>query len=102
MTRNRFQGNIDRFVSGSREMAKDGTGAVHTICPVDLHINDNKALSESTGSISIRFSYNGLLYDCVSYDWFIQFPVLENLSFIPFGIYAQTFLLARDKSVCHL
>ena len=64
-TRNRFQGDIDGFVSGSMEMAKGGTGSVHTICPVELHINGNRAVSESIGSISIRFSYNGLLYDCV-------------------------------------
>ncbi|KAJ5863520.1 hypothetical protein N7455_007588 [Penicillium solitum] len=72
-TRNRFQGDIDGFVSGSMEMAKGGTGSVHTICPVELHINGNRAVSESIGSISIRFSYNGLLFisrlECVDGKW---------------------------------
>lgn len=68
----RFQGAIDGFVSGSRDMATGGTGAVHTIRPVEIHINGNKALSESTGSISIRFRHNGLQYDCVSSTRFIS------------------------------
>lgn len=53
-------------------MATGGTGAIHTICPVEVQINGNKALSESTGSISIRFRHNGVEYDCVSLTRFIS------------------------------
>jgi hypothetical protein len=53
-------------------MATGGTGAIHTICPVEVHLNANKAVTESTGSISIRFSYNGVQYDCVSFTRFIS------------------------------
>ncbi|CAI7670863.1 unnamed protein product [Penicillium pancosmium] len=67
-----FQGDIDGFVAGSEGMTTGGTGAVHTICPVEVHVNGNKALSESTGSISIRFSFNGVEYDCVSLTRFLS------------------------------
>ncbi|KAJ5632772.1 hypothetical protein N7490_009111 [Penicillium lividum] len=67
-----FQGNIDGFVSGSKGMATGGTGAVHTICPIETHVHGNKALSESTGSIAIRFQHHGGLFDCVSYTRFIS------------------------------
>lgn len=72
LIRNRFQGDIDGFVAGSEGMTTGGTGAVHTICPVEVHVNGNKALSESTGSISIRFRFNGIEYDCVSLTRFIS------------------------------
>jgi hypothetical protein len=53
-------------------MAIGGTGAVHTICPIEVHIQGDKVLSESTGSISIRFQHDGILFDCVSYTRFIS------------------------------
>ena len=53
-------------------MARSGTGAVHTICPVEVHLHGKKALSESTGSISIRFQHDGTHFDCVSYTRFIS------------------------------
>lgn len=71
-TQRRFQGDIEGFVAGSRSMATGGTGALHTICPVEVHMNGNKALSESTGSISIRFRFKGMEYDCISFTRFIS------------------------------
>lgn len=68
----RFQGDIDGFVNGSRKMATGGTGAVHTICPIEIHLNGDKALTESTGSILIRFEYQGKQYDCLSFTRFIS------------------------------
>lgn len=53
-------------------MATGGTGAMHTICPVEVHLNGTKALTESTGSISIRFEHLGNMYDCVSFTRFIS------------------------------
>lgn len=68
----RFQGDIDGFVDGSRRMAQGGTGAIHTICPVEVHLNGEKAVSESTGSISIRFEHEGHEFDCVSITRFVS------------------------------
>ncbi|KAJ5756889.1 uncharacterized protein N7511_007071 [Penicillium nucicola] len=67
-----FQGNVDGFVNGSRNMTTGGTGTVHTICPIEVHLNADKALTESTGSISIRFDYQGQQYDCLSFTRFIS------------------------------
>ncbi|CAI7641809.1 unnamed protein product [Penicillium pancosmium] len=67
-----FEGNIDRFISGSKEMTKRGVRAAHTIQPVEVHVNGDKAVSESTGSISIRFALDGGDYDCVSYTRFLS------------------------------
>ncbi|KAE8332946.1 hypothetical protein BDV39DRAFT_215935 [Aspergillus sergii] len=67
-----FQGDIDGFVAGSESMATGGTSAVHTICPVEIRLHGKKALSESTGSISIRFQHAGEWFDCVSYTRFIS------------------------------
>ncbi|PYH80325.1 hypothetical protein BO82DRAFT_433504 [Aspergillus uvarum CBS 121591] len=69
-----YQGDINGFVRGSADMSARGTGAVHTICPIEVHLNGDKeqALTESTGSISIRFVYEGRQYDCVSYTRFIS------------------------------
>lgn len=53
-------------------MATSGTGALHTICPVEVHFHGEKAISESTGSISVRFQHEGVLLDCVSYTRFIS------------------------------
>lgn len=44
----------------------------HTICPVKVHINDAKALSESTGSVHNRFEYQGVLFDLTCQVMFIS------------------------------
>lgn len=67
----RFQGDLDGFVTGSKGMATSDTGALHIICPVEVHLNGDTALSESSGSISTRFQHNGVEYDCVSFTRFI-------------------------------
>ncbi|KAF9884525.1 hypothetical protein FE257_001713 [Aspergillus nanangensis] len=67
-----YQGDIDGFVTGSERMSAGGTAAVHTIYPVEIHVNGNKAFTESTGSISIRFQHEGCTYDCVSFTRFIS------------------------------
>lgn len=53
-------------------MVADGTNAIHTICPVEVHLNGKKALTESTGSISIRLQQGGEAFECVSYNRFIS------------------------------
>ncbi|KAL2836401.1 hypothetical protein BJY01DRAFT_222017 [Aspergillus pseudoustus] len=67
-----YQGGIDGFVSGSRAMASSGTGAIHCISPVEVHLNGDKAVTESTGSISIRFAYAGHSFDCIAVTRFIS------------------------------
>ncbi|KAJ5433599.1 uncharacterized protein N7458_012755 [Penicillium daleae] len=53
-------------------MARGDVRATHTIQPIEVHVNGDKAVSESTGSISIRFTSDGSDYDCVSYTRFIS------------------------------
>lgn len=53
-------------------MAQNGTGALHTICPVEVHLNGDKAVSESTGSVAIRFQHEGHEFDCVSLTRFVS------------------------------
>lgn len=53
-------------------MVSGGTDAVHTICPVEIHLNGKKALSESTGSISIRLRHGGESFESISYNRFIS------------------------------
>lgn len=68
----RFEGDIDGFVTGSERMSRNGTSAKHTICPVLIQIKGKRALTESTGSISIRFIHEGHEYDCISYTRFVS------------------------------
>ena len=53
-------------------MISGGTDAVHTICPVEIHLNGKKALTESTGSISIRLQHGGQSFESISYNRFIS------------------------------
>lgn len=53
-------------------MSKGATNSMHTICPVEVYIDSDKALSESTGSIVMRFSYLGGDFECVSHARFIS------------------------------
>ena len=70
--KNRFDGDIDGFVLGSKRMARSGTAAAHVISPVLVHRNGDKAVSESTGNIQIRFELGGVSYDCISWTRFIS------------------------------
>ncbi|KAJ5115786.1 hypothetical protein N7456_000134 [Penicillium angulare] len=67
-----FAGDIDGFVAGSKKMSAGGTNATHTICPIEIHLNDERAVSVSTGSISIRFLHEDAEYDCISYTRFVS------------------------------
>ncbi|KAL4809154.1 hypothetical protein BDV18DRAFT_95084 [Aspergillus unguis] len=67
-----YEGDIDGFITGSKAMVKGGTSAFHTISPIEIHINGDKALSESLGSIQIRVSLDGKEYDCISHARFIS------------------------------
>ena len=53
-------------------MTKGGAVAAHSICPVEIIRNRDKAVTESTGSISIRFTYQDLEFDCISYTRFMS------------------------------
>ena len=70
-----FEGHIDSFVAASKKMAEGGTVAVHTINPVEIHFSPcfQKAVSESTGNISMRFRLDdGARYELVSWTRFIS------------------------------
>ena len=47
-------------------MSEKGTNALHSITPVEIHFNGEKALSESTGSIRCRYDVDGEPYICFS------------------------------------
>ncbi len=68
----RFQGNIDGFVAGSQKMAASRARPMHTISPVEVHLRGKRAVTESTGSILVRFKHEGVEYDCTSYTRFIS------------------------------
>jgi hypothetical protein len=53
-------------------MLEGGTRASHTITPVEVNIAGKKALSQSTGSIAIRFKLQEELYECISYARFVS------------------------------
>lgn len=62
----RYQGDIDGFVAESRNMAEQGSSSIHTINPVQITLNGDKAFSVSVGSIISRFSKDEIDYDLVS------------------------------------
>lgn len=72
MSWNRYNGDIDGFVSGSQAMVKGGTSALHTVTPVEIQIVGEKAFSESVGTIQVRIRLDDKDYDCVSHSRFIS------------------------------
>ena len=62
----RYKGDIDGFVSGSREMAANGSQSRHTIIPVEIDVNGLKAFSVSHGSIVARFTREHIEYELSS------------------------------------
>ncbi|OAL21390.1 hypothetical protein AYO22_08113 [Fonsecaea multimorphosa] len=70
----RFSGDIDGFVKGSESMYAAGVSALHTISPVEILVNasGDRAISESTGSITIRFTEEGTEYDLTSISRFLS------------------------------
>ena len=48
-------------------MATRGGKAFHTIQPVEVLFNDDKALAESTGTINLPVEHGGSEYECISY-----------------------------------
>ena len=66
----RFSGDVDKFVEGSEKMTKGGAAAMHTICPIEIMTDGNRAVTESTGTVMIRFQHEGVEYDCTSYTRF--------------------------------
>lgn len=48
-------------------MATKAGNALHTIQPVEIHVNGDKAFSESNGIVQLRFLFEGNGYECFSY-----------------------------------
>ena len=91
LTCERFSGDVDGFVQGSKAMAKSGTLASHTIQPVEVHIKGSKAVSVSTGSVQIRLILDDIEYDMTS--WVI---FLSRLSLVSSSRTAQWRLLSLE------
>ncbi|KAK3182229.1 hypothetical protein K4F52_006406 [Lecanicillium sp. MT-2017a] len=73
-----YSGDINGFIAGSQKMALSSGNASHTISPVEVHLNGDRAVSESTGTILARFTHERRVYDCVSYGQFISRLEREN------------------------
>jgi hypothetical protein len=52
-------------------MSKGGTASLHTIQPVEVITNKNKAVSISTGSVNVRIISDGVEVDVVSWVRFV-------------------------------
>lgn len=53
-------------------MAKSGSVASHTITPIEVTVNGSKALSQATGSITLRFEQGDAMYDLISWVRFVS------------------------------
>jgi SnoaL-like domain len=90
----RINGNADDFVNGSERMTRHGTTAIHSITPADIHLNGDKAVAESVGSIQIRFEAEGHQYDLMSYCRFIS--KLEKVDEFEWNMLELGVIYARD------
>lgn len=63
LTLQRYQGDIDGFVEGSRKMSAAGSNPVHNITPAEVTINGHRAFSVSVGDIVNRFTKDGSEYE---------------------------------------
>ena len=78
----RFSGDVDAFLEGSKHMASSGTYSSHTFSPVEVQFNESrtKGIAFSTGSVTIRLTYEGVEYDIVSWLQFVsKVQKLENV-----------------------
>jgi hypothetical protein len=53
-------------------MARGATSTTHSVQPVEVHVNGDRAVSESVGTIFARFKHRGTAYDLVSYGRFVS------------------------------
>lgn len=73
-----FEGTIDEFVAMSTERGKRGGSGAHTINPVRLQVDGDRATVESQGQILIRPRIDGVECDVTS--WCRFFSRLERRS----------------------
>ncbi|KAL6241055.1 hypothetical protein RBB50_011958 [Rhinocladiella similis] len=71
-----FEGDADSFVTQSQKMASSGTVARHLFTPVEVHFSKDRkrAVSESTGNITIRVKLggDGRAYEMTSWARFVS------------------------------
>lgn len=58
-----FEGNGAQFAAASREMAERGRHSIHPITPVQVRVNGDRALVESTAEILNRSTIDGIEID---------------------------------------
>ena len=78
----RFSGDVNAFLEGSKHMASSGTYSAHTFSPVEVQFNESrtKGIAFSTGSVTIRLTYEEVEYDVVSWVRFVsKVQKLENV-----------------------
>lgn len=59
-------------------MAQSAAATSHSVTPVEVHLNGDKAVTESIGAIMARFTHQGEDLDCVSQSRFISRLVREE------------------------
>ncbi|KAL3483971.1 hypothetical protein BJX62DRAFT_230629 [Aspergillus germanicus] len=68
-----YKGDIDGFVAGSERLDTSSVSIIHKISPAITAFNGDKALCESVGDITARFTAsNGYEYDLISTARFIS------------------------------
>lgn len=76
----------------------DRVSSTHSIQPVNIEINGDKALAFSYGHITLRFSENDKEYDMVSWGWWIHRTVkLQGASGRNWTLVAMRFMYDRDS-----
>lgn len=67
---NRFNGNIDGFVEGTKRMMENNFISSHTVNPIEVEVNGSRAITVSTANVAIRATFAGIEYEIES---FVQF-----------------------------
>jgi hypothetical protein len=64
---NRYDGDIDGFVSASKKLYSPTVSIMHQIMPTDIDVRGSKALAQSWCIIDTRFERSGSEYDAKTY-----------------------------------
>lgn len=95
--RHRIEGEIDEFVTRSIDMTSR-VASTHSMQPVDVKINADRALVMSYGHITLRFTEQDQEYDMISWGWWIHRAVhLESQQ--RWLLTAMRFIYNRDSIV---
>lgn len=79
-------------------MSEKGSNAIHNIMPAEITIKNSKAFSISVGSITSRFTRNGVEYELVSNCRFLsRLEILEGQSYQLWNMLSMEVIYMNDK-----